>query len=554
MVGDTNEPNNEQRNDKPSFWDSALGTITRITAVIAAITAGIVTFGALVAACNEYVVPLFGGDQEATTTRAPGTTQVATDSIDPTITLLGRNQIEVEAGTEYVDPGAKALDETDGDLSESIQIIDRVDVLLPGTYQVTYTVQDSAGNAASAVRTVIVQDTTPPVITMLGAPFVELERGVEYLDEGATATDSFDSDLTAEIVVNNPVDSATPGQYVVTYNVSDSEGNAAEGVSRSVFVTEDFGAVGSYLSDMQLSGIGSELGAYEEAAWINLNWDQSSQTLDDQKTAINELETLGEGLVRLDALEELDPPFSLREHHSTLEDLAAEFTQALESVTEELRPPDPNKKDRLRALADMQLASFRLERELRYLCSSANRELAASYEACTDYAVDPKSLEGYARDIDSLAAMRNRGLAPTPSEGTLRRLDEVLAGWDALTAAYVGAERNTAEGRAEFWPRWADFFELELAAANLVTLLQVDLVPPQNLETVHARIERNALMMRAEASKMKEASCREFFERNCALTPMPTPPAPGQIQQAARAFEQATDALKSEAVTVSALQ
>jgi hypothetical protein len=112
-------------------------------------------------------------------------------------------------------------------------------VSIPGTYVVTYQAIDTAGNAAApATRTVIVQDTTPPAITMLGTSPVTVEVGTEYLDAGATAWDTCDGDLTANIVTTNLVEIAVLGTYSVAYDVNDSAGNAALTVTRIVHVVD----------------------------------------------------------------------------------------------------------------------------------------------------------------------------------------------------------------------------------------------------------------------------------------------------------------------------
>ena len=71
------------------------------------------------------------------------------------ITLLGEAVVEVEQDTAYVDAGATALDDIDGDLTLSIVVDNPTDTSTPGTYIVTYTVSDAAGNAATpTTRTV----------------------------------------------------------------------------------------------------------------------------------------------------------------------------------------------------------------------------------------------------------------------------------------------------------------------------------------------------------------------------------------------------------------
>ncbi len=82
-----------------------------------------------------------------------------------------------------------------------------------------------------------IPDTTPPVITLLGANPYTIVQGAIYTDAGATALDNVDGDLTASINVNTSnVNTSTLGTYQVTYDVSDAAGNAATQVVRTVNV------------------------------------------------------------------------------------------------------------------------------------------------------------------------------------------------------------------------------------------------------------------------------------------------------------------------------
>lgn len=83
----------------------------------------------------------------------PGCSKDDTDP--PVITLVGDDPYDVEMRSTYVDPGATAQDDEDGDLTSSIQVdISEVDTDLPGEYTVFYSVSDAAGNTANATRTV----------------------------------------------------------------------------------------------------------------------------------------------------------------------------------------------------------------------------------------------------------------------------------------------------------------------------------------------------------------------------------------------------------------
>jgi len=79
-------------------------------------------------------------------------------------------------------------------------------------------------------------DTLAPVITLNGLSVVEIIQGGNYIDAGATASDNADGDLTANIIIGGAVDTNTVGTYTITYNVSDSAGNIALAVVRTIHV------------------------------------------------------------------------------------------------------------------------------------------------------------------------------------------------------------------------------------------------------------------------------------------------------------------------------
>jgi hypothetical protein len=161
------------------------------------------------------------------------------DTTAPVITLLGDDTVTVEVGSVYTDAGATAIDNYDGDITSSIVTVNPVDTNAVGTYIVTYNVSDASGNAAVEVtRTVNVVDTTLPVITLLGDDPVTIEVGNTYTDAGATATDTYDGNITSSIVTVSTVNTAIVGVYTVAYNVSDASGNAAVEVTRTVNVED----------------------------------------------------------------------------------------------------------------------------------------------------------------------------------------------------------------------------------------------------------------------------------------------------------------------------
>lgn len=160
------------------------------------------------------------------------------DTTRPVITRIGAAVATVEVGLGYTDAGATAQDNYDGNITSRIVVTSNVNSAVVGSYTVVYNVSDTSGNAALPVtRTVNVVDTTKPVIVLVGPPVVSVSCGSTYCDAGATATDNYDGNITARITVSCNVNTAVAGTYCVTYNVSDTAGNAADPVSRTVLVT-----------------------------------------------------------------------------------------------------------------------------------------------------------------------------------------------------------------------------------------------------------------------------------------------------------------------------
>ncbi len=194
-----------------------------------------------------YDVNDTAGNPAATKTRIVN----VVDTTPPNITILGDNPVYLEVGlwVGYTDAGATAFDNVDGNISGNVSIdIDDVGAASIGVYTVYFNVNDSSGNPAVEVnRTVIFQDTTAPVITLNVPNPINVEAGIAYLDAGATAIDDFDNvtfesnysgDISDSIIAVSDVNTSALGTYIVTYDVSDSSGNAADQVNRTVNVVD----------------------------------------------------------------------------------------------------------------------------------------------------------------------------------------------------------------------------------------------------------------------------------------------------------------------------
>lgn len=166
------------------------------------------------------------------------TTEFVNDVFAPAITLNGANPMTVVQNTSYTEPGATALDNVDGSIGfGSFSVSGTVDVATVGTYTLFYNVTDAAGNVScSAARTVNVvasPDATAPVVTLNGNDTIQLDVCQFYSEQGVTAIDNVDGDISSSVVVTGtlPAGSAgtpgTPGTYTLTYTSTDGAGNSA---------------------------------------------------------------------------------------------------------------------------------------------------------------------------------------------------------------------------------------------------------------------------------------------------------------------------------------
>ena len=168
----------------------------------------------------------------------------------PVITLNGATSVTFEANATYPDPAAVGTDNNDSDVTVygSGNLLANV----PGTYVLTYDLNDTSGNAATQVtRTVTVVDTTRPVITLNGDANLIYEAGPEYVDANATWTDIVDGNGT--VIPTGEVNASKLGIYVLNYARTDNAGNVALDVNRTVNVVDTEIPVITILGDANAS-------------------------------------------------------------------------------------------------------------------------------------------------------------------------------------------------------------------------------------------------------------------------------------------------------------
>jgi Flavin containing amine oxidoreductase/Bacterial surface protein, Ig-like domain len=112
------------------------------------------------------------------------------DVTPPVISLNGSANMSVVENTLFTDPGATATDNVDGDISSSIQVSGSVDTSTVGSYTLTYSVSDAAGNSASANRNVEVTADTGGEIDTVTISEAWYNTGKGELRVTASSSDS----------------------------------------------------------------------------------------------------------------------------------------------------------------------------------------------------------------------------------------------------------------------------------------------------------------------------------------------------------------------------
>jgi gliding motility-associated-like protein len=179
--------------------------------------------------------------QDAATNNAVEVTRTVTiiDRIAPIITILGDNPIYIEKEAIYTDAGATS----DGNEEVSSSVI--VNTNIVGSYTVNYSATDTSGNTGTATRTVIVEDTTAPIISGLDA--YQVSENISNLNI-ATFTSELETvwsivgvdaslftiNQEGELSFNttpdfeNPLDNDQNNTYIIEILAADSYENSSE--------------------------------------------------------------------------------------------------------------------------------------------------------------------------------------------------------------------------------------------------------------------------------------------------------------------------------------
>lgn len=146
------------------------------------------------------------------------------------LTLIGNESETIEVFSEYNDPGYNATI-FKSNINNKIKTESNLDTNKLGTYTITYKLPYL--NTHKVTRKINVVDTTKPTLKLNGKESISLYVGDTYKEEGATATDNYDKDLTSNITIDSNLDTKKKGTYKITYTVKDSSNNESS-ITRTI--------------------------------------------------------------------------------------------------------------------------------------------------------------------------------------------------------------------------------------------------------------------------------------------------------------------------------
>lgn len=144
----------------------------------------------------------------------------------PSLYLNGMSLEYTEVKQAYVDKGVVGL------YSDGTSIPKNAIVMNPSTINtnslgkhiIEYSIS-VAGHKTSVKRTVVVRDTTPPSLTIPTNTTIQVTTNAFDTKAGVKAIDNYEGDVTNKVTVTGNLTTRIPGVYVLTYRVTDSNGN-----------------------------------------------------------------------------------------------------------------------------------------------------------------------------------------------------------------------------------------------------------------------------------------------------------------------------------------
>ena len=175
------------------------------------------------------------------------------DTIAPVITLTGGSTVTINRGNAYVEPGYRAVDNVDGDITSKVVVSGSVDTSIIGAYRLTYSATDMAGNTGTATRTINVVANRAsysfsdkgkagasfnhnftasfPAIATINATGVDSKTQVTISIKDSAGKTVFSSPFSTTAAKTTEL---AAGSYTLTIRIDSANGNATVGANLSL--------------------------------------------------------------------------------------------------------------------------------------------------------------------------------------------------------------------------------------------------------------------------------------------------------------------------------
>lgn len=151
------------------------------------------------------------------------------DSTKPEI-IIKTSKLVVCPNGNPLNTTIKAIDNYDGDITKNIEITKNGNMY-------TYTSKDSSGNTSKITKQAQIADNRKPIIKLIGKQEELVVVNKPYKEQGATAQDVCDGDITDKIITTGNVNTNKKGTYKITYEVTDKQNNTTK-VERIIKVVD----------------------------------------------------------------------------------------------------------------------------------------------------------------------------------------------------------------------------------------------------------------------------------------------------------------------------
>lgn len=150
---------------------------------------------------------------------------IVEDLDNPNIELIGEEELKITYKDKYIEPGYKANDNYDGDLTNKVKVTNNIDTNKLGQYEVKYEVMDNHNNKVEKIRRVNVIDDIKSTLKFKSNTNSYLILGKKIKLNDFTAEDNYDGNLNDKVIIEGKVNNKKSGIYKIKYKVKDSSNN-----------------------------------------------------------------------------------------------------------------------------------------------------------------------------------------------------------------------------------------------------------------------------------------------------------------------------------------